>query len=124
MKVNLQRMDKKHVAIIQTNFEELVDVTHQVDDIIRILEERKVLNSTMVKFLMVTILLNFFLSVVNRPNYHFLQLSMEHRKKLRHFYEMIQGRGPGAFKSLLQVLRETENFRAENLLTKDKYVNH
>lgn len=48
-------MDKKHVAVIQSNFEELVDVTHQVNDIIGKLEERKVLNSTMVKYLMVSI---------------------------------------------------------------------
>lgn len=52
-------MDKKHVAVIQDNFDELVDVTHQVDDIIRQLEERKVLNSAMVKYLLVSTVINF-----------------------------------------------------------------
>lgn len=59
MKDYLLTMDKKHVAVIQDNFDELVDVTHQVDDIIRQLEERKVLNSAMVKYLLVSTVINF-----------------------------------------------------------------
>lgn len=46
-------MDKKHVDTLHSNTEELVDVTHQIDDIIQKLEERKVLNATMVQYLMV-----------------------------------------------------------------------
>ncbi|XP_065200157.1 caspase Dronc-like [Planococcus citri] len=89
-------MDKQHVNLINDNMSELVQKTHNIEQIVEKLLAQRILNHYMARY------------ILNHP---------DERGRALELYEMITCRGPKAFMTLIFILRETQNDEAEAILS-------